>query len=170
MRGGEFLPRSLGTDSSCHCFLSHLSPPLPPQSCLYCDPTFPWGICSLSFNDLFDFHCPLLYHNLWPRGHNCVMIREEPGDFGIVTVAQPLLWACLGECSWEEAGTPSTLLSIPFWGPPGLHLPREKKTCYEPSPFMYRAFVVVFSPFTHRVLFELACSFGGSFSNAWDIG
>jgi hypothetical protein len=42
------------------------------------------------------------------------MIREESGEFGIVTVAWPLLWACLRECSWEEAGTPSTLLSITF--------------------------------------------------------
>jgi hypothetical protein len=32
------------------------------------------------------------------------MIREEPREFGIAMVAQPLPWACLGEFPWEEEG------------------------------------------------------------------
>jgi hypothetical protein len=89
------------------------------------------------------------------------MIREEPREFGITMVAQPLLWACLGECSWEEGGHPfhPFKYNAPFWGPPGLYLPREKKTYYQPSLLMYRAFMVVISPFIHRILFELACFF-----------
>jgi hypothetical protein len=50
-------------------------------------------------------------------------------------VAQPLLWACLGECPWEEEGHPFHLVkyNVLFWGSPGKYLPREKKTCYQPS-------------------------------------
>jgi hypothetical protein len=146
--------------SSC-CLLSRLCPPLPPQVCLYCGLTFPWRLCSLSFYDLFDFLQHLLCHPPWPKGHDYVMVREEPGEFGIIMLAQPLLWACLGERPWEEEGNPFHPLkyNIPFWGPSGLYLPREKKTCYQPSPLMYRAFMVVIGPFIHTVLFELACFF-----------
>jgi hypothetical protein len=93
--------------------------------------------------------------------HDCVMIREEPRQFGIATVARPLLWACLGEHPWEDEGYPfhPFKYNVPFWGPPGLYLPREKKICYQPSPLMYRAFMVAISPFIHRVLFELVCFF-----------
>jgi hypothetical protein len=89
------------------------------------------------------------------------MISEKPREFGITVVAQPLLWACLGESPWEEKRHPfhPFKCNIPFWGPPGLYLPREKKSCYQPSPLMYRAFMVVISPFLHRVLFQLACFF-----------
>jgi hypothetical protein len=63
--------------------------------------------------------------------------------------------------SWEEEGHPFYFFkyNIPFWGSPGLYLPSKKKTCYQPSPLMYRAFMVVISPFIHGVLFELACFF-----------
>jgi hypothetical protein len=33
-----------------------------------------------------------------------MMIREKPRECGIAMVAQPLLWACLGEHPWEEEG------------------------------------------------------------------
>jgi hypothetical protein len=89
------------------------------------------------------------------------MIREEPREFDITTVAQPLLWACLGECPWEKEGYPfhPFKYNVPFWGPPGLVLPRENKTYYKPSHLMHRAVMVVICPFIHRVLFELACFF-----------
>jgi hypothetical protein len=88
------------------------------------------------------------------------MIRKEPREFGITLVAQPLLWACL-EHRWEKGGQPFHPIkyNVPFWGPLGLYLPRVKKICYQPSSFIYRAFMVVVNPFIHKVLFELACFF-----------
>jgi hypothetical protein len=64
-------------------------------------------------------------------------------------VAQPLLWACLGECPWEEEGHPfhPFKYNVPFWDPPGLFLP--EKTYYQLSPLVYRAFMVVISPLIH---------------------
>jgi hypothetical protein len=95
------------------------------------------------------------------QGSRLCVIREEPRKFDVTTVAQPLLLACLEECPWEKKWHPfhPFKYDVPFWGPPRLFLPREKKTCYQPSPLMYRAFMVVMSPFIHRVLFELACFF-----------
>jgi hypothetical protein len=85
------------------------------------------------------------------------MIKEELREFGIAMVARHLLWAYLGECPWEEEGYPFHPFKYndPFWGPPGLHLPREKKKYYQPFPLMYRDFMVVISLCIHRVLFEL---------------
>jgi hypothetical protein len=57
------------------------------------------------------------------------MIREKPREFGIAMVAWPLLWGCLGECSWEEEGHRFCPFkyNVLFWGPPELYLPREKE-------------------------------------------
>jgi hypothetical protein len=108
LRVANILPRPWEQmlPQSSHHFLNHLCPSLPPQPCPYCDPTFPWGLCSLSFYYLFDFLWHLFYHPPWPRGHDCVMIRDKPREFGIAMVAWSLLWACLGECSWEEERHP----------------------------------------------------------------
>jgi hypothetical protein len=66
------------------------------------------------------------------------MIKKEPREFDITMVAQPLLWVCLGEFSWETEGHPfyHFKYNVLFWGPPALYLPREKKTCYQHSPLM----------------------------------
>jgi hypothetical protein len=105
-------------------------------------PQLPMG--SLSSCEVFDFLCHLLYHPPCPRGHDCVMIREKPREFGITMVAWPLLWACLGECLWEEGGHPfyPFKYNVPFWGPPGLCFPREKKMLPALS-LMYRALMIV---------------------------
>jgi hypothetical protein len=67
-------------------------------------------------------------------------------------VAWHLLWACLGEYPWKEEGHPfhSFKYNVPFWGPPGLYLPREKKACYQPSPLnevqsLYGGFQSIYS-------------------------
>jgi hypothetical protein len=77
------------------------------------------------------------------------MIREELRKFGVTTEAQPLLWACLRECPWEEGGHPfhPFKYNVPFWGPPGLYLPHVQSLSGG-SQSIY-----------HRILFELACFF-----------
>jgi hypothetical protein len=96
----------------------------------------------LSFYDLFDCLWHLLYHLSWPKGHDCVMIREEPREFGITMVARPLLWAYLGKFSWEEEGhsplSPFLSITFPFgalqdyMSPEKRHVISSLPSCTEP--------------------------------------
>jgi hypothetical protein len=148
---------------SSRCFLSHLCPPLPPQACPYCDPTFPWGLCSLSF---FDFLLHLLFHPSWPKSHDCV-IREEPKEFGSTMVAWHLLWACVGECPWEEEGRPfyPFKYNVPFRGPPVYTSPEKRRLVISPLPSCTEPLWWSVHLFIESYLNCLA-SFGGTVSNA----
>jgi hypothetical protein len=80
---------------SSHRFLSRPYP-LPPQACLPSPPSHvDYALC-LSMTSFISFS---IYSTTLPVPRvTTVMIREEPREFGIAMVAQPLLWACLREC------------------------------------------------------------------------
>jgi hypothetical protein len=64
------------------------------------------------------------------------MIREEPREFGIALVAQPLLWACLGESPWEEEGHPfhPFKYNVPFWALLNYTSPEKRRLVINPLP------------------------------------
>jgi hypothetical protein len=100
------------------------------------------------------------------------MIREEPREFGITMVAQPLFWACLAECSWEEERHHFHPFSITFLFGALLDCSSPEKRRHVISPLAScteNLWWLSVHLFIGSYLNWLA-SFGGNVSNAWDIG
>jgi hypothetical protein len=100
------------------------------------------------------------------------MIREEPREFGITMVAWPLFWACLEEHSWEEEGHPfhPFKYSVPFCALLDYTSQEKRRNVISPIPSCTETvWWLLVHLFIGSYLNWLA-SFGGSISNAWDIG
>jgi hypothetical protein len=97
-----------------------------------------------------------------------MMIREEPREFVIATVAQPFLWACLGEHPWKKRGTPSTLLSImlPFGALLDYASPEKRRHVISPLPSCTEPLWWLSVHLFIGSYLNWLASFGGTVSNA----